>query len=100
MTDFENFKADFVSFLSKSAFPLNESSKNIPGKIDNEWNDLFWKDSCAGVMDGKTDEVFFAFINRFCLNQLFVKKMEGETEGYALKEKYIPFIDEIKNIKP
>ena len=99
LTDFENFKADFVSFLSKCVFPPNESSKNIPSKIDNEWNDLFWKDSCAGAIDGKTDEVFFAFINRFCLNQLLVKKMEGEIEGYTLKEKYIPFIDEIKKHK-
>lgn len=98
LTDFENFKADLVGKIEKKS---NDSShpdiKKIPQKLDNSWNDIFWKSANAGDLDGQTDEIFFAFINRFCFNRLCVAKgkhSEGEEE-YLLKADLIKIIDKI-----
>lgn len=98
LTDFENFKADLVGKIEKES---NDSSqpdiKKIPQKLDNSWNDIFWKSANAGDLDGQTDEIFFAFINRFCFNRLCVAKgkhSEGEEE-YLLKADLIKIIDKI-----
>ncbi len=98
LTDFENFKADLVGEIKKK---FNDSShpdiKKIPQKLDNSWNDIFWKSANAGDLDGETDEIFFAFINRFCFNRLCVTKgkhSEGE-EVYLLKADLIKIIDKI-----
>lgn len=98
LTDFENFKADLVGEIEKKS---NDSShpdiKKIPQKLDNSWNDIFWESANAGDLDGQTDEIFFAFINRFCFNRLCVAKgkhSEGEEE-YLLKADLIKIIDKI-----
>ncbi len=98
LTDFENFKADLVGEIEKRPNDsLHSDIKEIPQKLDNSWNDIFWKSANAGDLDGQTDEIFFAFINRFCFNRLCVAKgkhSEGE-EVYLLKADLIKRIDEI-----
>ena len=98
LTDFENFKADLVGEIEKKHNDsLRSYIKEIPQKLDNSWNDIFWESANAGDLDGQTDEIFFAFINRFCFNQLCVAKgkhSEGEEE-YLLKADLIKIIDKI-----
>lgn len=98
LTDFENFKADLVGEIEKKPNDsLDSYIKEIPQKLDNSWNDIFWESANAGDLDGQTDEIFFAFINRFCFNRLCVvkgKHSEGEEE-YLLKADLIKIIDKI-----
>lgn len=98
LTDFENFKADLVGEIEKKPNDsLHSYIKEIPQKLDNSWNDIFWESANAGDLDGQTDEIFFAFINRFCFNRLCVAKgkhSEGEEE-YLLKADLIKIIDKI-----
>ena len=98
LTDFENFKADLVGEIEKKHNDsLRSYIKEIPQKLDNSWNDIFWESANAGDLDGQTDEIFFAFINRFCFNQLCVAKgkhSESEEE-YLLKADLIKIIDKI-----
>ena len=98
LTDFENFKADLVGEIEKKPNDsLHSYIKEIPQKLDNSWNDIFWESANTGDLDGQTDEIFFAFINRFCFNRLCVAKgkhSEGEEE-YLLKADLIKIIDKI-----
>ena len=96
LTDFENFKADLK-------FHMNKLAKD--GKIDKikpelllskfdqsqEWNELFWKSADAGNNDGITDEIFFAFVNRFCFSRLCITKKD-------LFTKYVKLIDEYLSV--
>jgi len=118
LTDFENFKADFIAHLTnKDCFKdkqLNEKKieTEIASKIDNDWNDIFWSSVKAGDTDGQTDEVFFAFINRYCFNLLclksgtsflkLIKKIdnflgENDNKGKIEKETKIDANDEEKD---
>ena len=98
LTDFENFKADLVGKIEKKSNDSSHSDiKEIPLNLDTSWNDIFWESANAGDLDGQTDEIFFAFINRFCFNRLCVTKgkhSEGE-EVYLLKADLIKIIDKI-----
>lgn len=85
------------SWKKKPNDSLDSYIKEIPQKLDNSWNDIFWESANAGDLDGQTDEIFFAFINRFCFNRLCVvkgKHSEGEEE-YLLKADLIKIIDKI-----
>lgn len=101
LTDFENFKADLVGRIEKNRIvnlPDNSSTaaiKEIPKKLDNLWNDIFWKSANAGVSDGQTDEIFFAFINRFCFNQLCLQVDDEANNEYLLNQNLIRNINEI-----
>ncbi len=78
LTDFENFKADFIDHLKNDSSFQGEQlngrdyATEISARMDNDWNDVFWKSAGAGKYDGQTDELFFTFINRFCFNQICV----------------------------
>lgn len=63
LTDFENFKADFVKWLQNGSNTI--SSK----EVDNLWTDVFWTVVNRGSsLNYRIDDAFFAFINRFFLN--------------------------------
>lgn len=98
LTDFENFKADLVNSVEKLLKDdLDEVIKLIPQKIDNTWNDIFWESAKAGETDGQTDEIFFAFFNRFCFTRLCLAKDEksDNEDKYLLKQDLIKRIDEV-----
>ena len=93
LTDFENFKADLINKINKDI--KDESIKEVSKKIDNSWNDIFWNSTNAfDGFDGKIDEIFFAFFNRFCFNQLCLLK-DTTTNEYPVKPESIKRIDEI-----
>lgn len=78
LTDFENFKADLVSWIIKkeeftNISPDGETSlkEYYPAQIDNEWTDVFWK-YVQVKKGGKVDDIFFSFINRYVLNLICI----------------------------
>lgn len=83
LTDFENFKADLIGFITdktetdpnpseekkleiKPWQELLDSKKGLPIKFDTAWTDIFW--DYNDKAPGRVDDIFFAFINRFFLN--------------------------------
>lgn len=77
LTNFENFKADLVGYINKMAAEERAEEKNtkwenlassvngIPAKLDMEWTDIFWRNKTD---DGRIDEIYFAFLNRYFLH--------------------------------
>ncbi len=77
LTNFENFKADLVGYINKMAAEeraegKNENWKNLASpdngiskKLDTEWTDIFWQNKTG---DGRIDEIYFAFLNRYFLH--------------------------------
>ena len=86
LTSFENFKADLIGYIKKQAEKdkrwdaLLDSHEGFPIKMDTSWTDIFWKYKSKGTSDGRMtnhiDEIYFAFINRFFWNELFIAKDE------------------------
>ena len=87
LTNFENFKADLVACIQD---PQNGDRKNFdsvkdtesslsysqhfPIQIDNAWTDVFWNYAKKREgFDGKIDDQYFAFINRFVVNKICLK---------------------------
>lgn len=94
LTGFENFKADLIGYITKQSEEesLEESIREkwkelldpkdgIPIKLDTDWTDIFWKNKSA---DNRIDEIFFAFLNRFFWNELFIAKKPGNPDNYIL----------------
>lgn len=84
LTSFENFKADLVDYITEQSDSelLDEDAKmswkslldereGIPIKMDTTWTDFFWK---SKSVDSKIDEIYFAFLNRFFWDKLFMYK--------------------------
>ena len=70
LTDFENFKADLISYIQKED---TDNYLSYSSLIDNAWTDVFWesaKNDAGENFDGRIDDTFFMFINRFVLNQI------------------------------
>ena len=73
LTNFENFKADLVGYIQEKAnedetwekFLQSENNVGIPIKLDTEWTDIFWQNKTG---DGKIDEIYFVFLNRYFLH--------------------------------
>ncbi len=90
LTSFENFKADLVGYIRDQVDSsdgvkrekwesLLDAQNGIPLKMDNTWTNIFWHNKST---DYKIDEVFFAFLNRFFWNELFIAK--DEKNGFIL----------------
>lgn len=93
LTSFENFKADMIGYITKQSENVSLSNKaewdnlldpmnGFPIKLDTDWTDIFWKNKSKGVTDNESktrksnqiDEIYFAFLNRFFWNELFIAK--------------------------
>lgn len=84
LTSFENFKADLIGYIKKQAEndtnweTLQDSKEGFPIKMDTNWTDIFWKNKSKGTSDcrmiNRIDDIYFAFINRFFWNELFIAK--------------------------
>ena len=88
LTNFENFKADLIGYITKQSKEKEEdevwkklldAKDGIPIKLDTVWTDIFWNNHS---IDNKIDDIYFAFLNRFFWNELFTAKIENE---YILK---------------
>lgn len=100
LTSFENFKADLIGYITKQAEDNPESEwKNlldaengIAIKLDTDWTDIFWKNRSIGIIDKESkkrksdqiDEIYFAFLNRFFWNELFIAKKMDNINEYVL----------------
>lgn len=82
LTDFENFKADFLDLVKKrykednksigeDELEIKASSRKVAfaSKMDNAWTDIFWK---YRTENDVIDDIYLAFINRFLLNHIIV----------------------------
>ncbi len=95
LTGFENFKADLIGYLVKqkneNSNPVEwenllDPSNGIPISVDTKWTNIFWQYKSVGIQDGNgfvrkdghIDEIYFAFINRFFWNELFLAKDEDK----------------------
>jgi hypothetical protein len=78
LTPFENFKADLVRHIETLNFDKGKSPQDtFAHKLDTDWTDLFWKFKSK---DHKIDDIYFAFFNRFFLNELITAKTKKENE--------------------
>jgi len=100
LTSFENFKADLIGYITKQAEDNPESEwkelldaeNGIPIKLDTYWTDIFWKNRSIGITDKESekrksdqiDEIYFAFLNRFFWNELFIGKKADNSEVHIL----------------
>ena len=83
LTNFENFKADLVGYIQEKAnenetwekFLQSENNVGIPIKLDTEWTDIFWQNKTD---DGRIDEIYFAFLNRYFLYSLLQRDDSAE----------------------
>ena len=105
LTSFENFKADLIGYITKQAEEetleieqkdewkqLLDTQNGIPIKLDTDWTDVFWENRSKGIRDkdgklvksNQIDEIFFAFLNRFFWNELFIAKKADNLSDYLL----------------
>lgn len=79
LTSFENFKADFIGYINKQDGEewkkLLNPTDGLPIKLDTIWTEIFWKKRSS---DNEIDNIYFAFINRFFWNELFIAKNEDD----------------------
>lgn len=119
LSDFENFRADLINQLDKlhQKDPTGHDPLDISKKIDYDWSDVFWKylnkslnslddnspndaeakENFDKVIGRNTDELLFAFINRFCFGQLCVAKDSSQGSDYLLKPSDVSLIDAIQD---
>lgn len=95
LTAFENFKADLIGYMREQKNKKEEwktlldAREGIPIKMDTAWTDIFWKNRSKGQTNvgknGRIDEIYFAFINRYFLNSAiaYANAKEG-TEAWKL----------------
>lgn len=106
LTSFENFKADLIGYMitkradedtleneqQKEWDLLLDSLGGIPIKFDTDWTDIFWSKRSKGIRDkdgklvksNQIDEIFFAFLNRFFWNELFIAKESNNSSKFLL----------------
>lgn len=73
LTNFENFKADFVGYLTELE-NNKESDENtaerISRKLDTDWTDIFWENRYIDESKNcHIDEIYFGFLNRYFLGE-------------------------------
>lgn len=101
LTDFENLKADLVAWIQSADNPdsaelektVNSNSisykQYYPSQIDNKWTDVFWnsaREKSQAEFDGRFDELYFLFINRFVLNKICINSSMSPAEYVQGKE--------------
>lgn len=86
LTAFENFKADLIGYIRKQETEnkewtyLLDAKDGIPLKMDTTWTDIFW----SHRKDGRIDEIYFAFLNRYLLHYAIAYK-EAKEDSKAWK---------------
>ncbi len=114
LTAFENFKADLIGYIKKQKDEVtNETRRDwenlldpqdgIPHLLDTTWTDIFWKSKSIGIKDqngkiqkaNRIDEIYFAFINRFFWNQLFVFDKNANDKNATKPDYLLPVGDGI-----
>lgn len=76
LTDFENFKTDFMGYI-KRIKGEGAVAEKLCLAVDTAWTDVFWKDTSPKLgkgFKGYIDEIFFSFINRYVLNKIVLNE--------------------------
>lgn len=76
LSDWENFKADLLSFV--------DNKDELGAEIDGCWTDLFWHKQSGGQIDA----ILFAFINRYIFNEFMCENIKGPLTKYSLYDLY------------
>ena len=100
LTNFENFKADLIGYIHSSDDfnavsndPKLTYKEYLPSQIDSCWTDVFWSVARKRAekenikFNGNIDNIFFAFINRYVLNEICLNEQMGPDEFAAGSEK-------------
>ncbi len=83
LTSFENLKADIFKWLYEQETEIEESGLLVTdymSLIDNQWTDVFWE---KGKEKKKVDELYFAFLNRYFLNETILKSRDQAGKAYT-----------------
>ena len=96
LTSFENFKADLIGYITRQSDnrtigeiqqkewnELMDPQSGIPIKLDTDWTDIFWKNKSK---DNRIDDIYFAFINRFFLNEIVCQKDGNNNYAFTAKQ--------------
>lgn len=96
LTSFENFKADLIGYITRQSEDrtigeiqqkewneLMDPQSGIPIKLDTDWTDIFWKNKSK---DNRIDDIYFAFINRFFLNEIVCQKDGNNNYAFTAKQ--------------
>ena len=96
LTSFENFKADLIGYITNQAEDESlegsvraewkkflDPESGIPIMLDTDWTDIFWKNKSN---DNRIDEIYFAFINRYFLQESTCAKKEDDTDLYSAND--------------
>lgn len=84
LTNFENFKADLVGFIKEKEYDKGKKPyESIAHKLDTTWTDIFWKHKSE---EHKIDDIYFAFINRYFLNELITAKKSEKDFLYTQEQ--------------
>ena len=79
LTDFENFKADFIKYIADQGWTsFLDAANGLPILLDTKWLDFFWQyrdDSNISL-----DDMMFGFINRFLLVRLMMMQIPQKIE--------------------
>ena len=92
LTDFENFKADLVSWMNRCSSFSAEDSRNFALKIDTDWMDLFWQaameeiDKSTELVSEAVDALYFEFINRYVLNMICLQEEARASDFQELND--------------
>ena len=80
LTDFENFKADLTGWMEThlDEGPADDFAEQLAEQLDNKWTDIFWTYRSE---DGRIDEIFLAFLNRYFLNEYIVTNATAESSN-------------------
>lgn len=86
LTDFENFKTEFVQHSENILG--EEEALSFAAKLDVQWTDIFWKNRWIDneTNDVSIDEIYFAFIRRYVRLEA-IKKYERNKEKSSVINK-------------
>lgn len=84
LSDFENFKADLIKYISDNEWKSLSDVKNknaLPILLDTKWLDFFWNYRTNGIT---LDDMMFGFINRYLLVRMMMKQIPQNIEDKDL----------------
>lgn len=105
LTDFENFKADWVGYMRKendlNKFVKIKNPDYILAKLDTKWSDLFWDPSELDLKKDlkkleeeekkelATDDLFFSFVKLFFADSLLSSYKSNKSEIEQIRNQQV-----------
>ena len=105
LTDFENFKADWVGYMRKekdlNKFVTIKNPDYILAKLDTKWSDLFWDPSELDLKKDlkkleeeekkelATDDLFFSFVKLFFADSLLSSYKNNKSDIEQIRNQQV-----------